>query len=217
LEKGRGFFFRHIAIVVALLFSMMPLSAKIFTEEEVANSIIKASEKYNINPKILYTLASIESNFHPMVITVETTEESARVLSTLRRAGVRVVFSPKAKTFHSGLSIIDIYPDSTEIASYIIKLLKKHKFCFDVGLMQINTVNFSVKEAEKMYYPEKNIDRAARVFAGCQKRFNSIIHQVECYNRGAGNLKSALRKNKRYYPYWRRFRRHYKNYFGRNP
>jgi len=191
--------------------------AKPFSEEEVAELIQEYSRRYGVKEEYLYTLASIESDFEPMAITVETSGTKAAILSNLRKAGVRVLYSPKSKTFHSKRNVVAIYPEDKETAMYIIRLLKAAHFTFDVGLMQINSVNFSLKEAPDILFPRYNVKKAAEVFNGCQKRFRRLVHQVECYNRGAGNLSKAIRRGSHYYPYWVRFRRHYRRYFNKEP
>jgi len=194
-----------------ILFSVFSYG-KVYSEEYVANIFKQTALKYNIPFEVLYTIASIESDFQPIVITVETTRESAEVLEKLRSPNIRVIFGNNT-TFHSKKSVISLYPKDIDIAKFLIVLLKKKKFVFDVGLMQINAVNFTVEEAEEMLDPVKNIDKAGKIYRYCVNLFKNRIHSVECYNRGAGNLRNDLKKGKRYYPYWDRFKRHYNNYF----
>ena len=203
-------------ILSLFIFFNCSASDKVFSEEHVAETLIKVAKEKKINAKILYTIASIESNFEPLAIAVETTSRSAGVLTALRSKNIRVIYDKeKSKTFHSKISIISLYPKDLETAKYIIKILKKYHFCFDVGLMQINTFNFKEKEVEAMFYPEKNIKKAAEVYGHCKQRFSSLKHRIECYNRGKGNLSKDLKRKKYYYPYWKRFKRHYKKYFNK--
>ncbi|CAA6806687.1 MAG: Unknown protein [uncultured Sulfurovum sp.] len=187
--------------------------AKAFLEEHFADEILRVSAKYSLEPSMLFTLASIESDFEPLAIAVETSPSSAKTLTALRSDKIRVVYG--GKTFHSGLSIVSIYPDNLETASYIAGLLEEMGFTFDVGLMQINTCNFSLKEAKDMFNPEKNLEKAAKHLSGCVKRYKNKVHEVECYNRGAGNLNRMLRKKKYYYPYYKRYKKHFTSYFGK--
>ncbi|HHO42671.1 MAG TPA: hypothetical protein ENN12_04865 [Epsilonproteobacteria bacterium] len=192
-------------------------SAKTFSEKEVGEAMIKVAKNYNIKPEILYTIASIESNFEPLAIAVETSRESAEILSKLRSLNIRVVFGDR-KTYHSKKSLISIYPNDYEDAILIIGLLEKYKFSFDVGLMQINTWNFTLDEVEEMFVPEKNLEKAAIVYNDCRHHFKTTPNRVECYNRGVKNLKRALQgKNKNYKPYWERFKKHYIMYFKETP
>lgn len=186
--------------------------AKVFSETEIGDIILSVSNEYNIDPTILYTIASIESDFEPLSIAVETNRRSAEILSKLRSDNIRVVFGDR-KTYHSKISLISLYPKDLETASYIIELLEKNEFCFDVGLMQINTVNFTLSEVRSMFLPENNIRKAATVYDDCRKQFKRLTHRVECYNRGAKNLRKDLARNKKYYPYWDRFQEDYKKYF----
>jgi len=171
-------------------------------EKQLSQAILENARKYNLDPKILYTLVRIESNFEPYAIAVETSRESANMLKGLRSDHIRVQVG---KTYHSNLYLVSLFPDNKEDAKQIVILLKKLHFIFDVGLMQINTVNFNHKETAKMFDMNYNVKKGAKIFYSCTKLFKSFKHQVECYNRGAGNLRKSLRKGKSYAPYYNRF------------
>ena len=182
-----------------------------FSESDVGHAILYYSNKFNIDPKILFVLSSIESDFKPLAISIETTPNKAVILKQLASKNIRV---KSGKTFHSKLALVTLYPKNYDTAVFIIKHLKELGFTFDVGLMQINTCNFSLHEAEEMLEPNKNILKASAHFNTCQHEFSkNLKYQVECYNRGAGNLKRMLRKGGRYFPYWSRFQKRWKLFF----
>lgn len=181
-----------------------------FGEHDVARLIMEKSKEYGIDKKMLYTIASIESGFEPLAITVETTKEKAEVLKTLASKDIKI---KTGRTYHSKIWIVSIYPNNYDIAVFIIEHLERLGFSFDVGLMQINTCNFTLSEVKKMFVPSENLDKACKHLKGCIKKYKKKVHQVECYNRGAGNLNKMLKTQKRYYPYWERYKRHYKSYF----
>jgi hypothetical protein len=209
---------QFIVFILIFLYVSTWADSKPFSEETVGIIIAETAKKNNIDPKVLYTIASIESDFKPLAIAVETTAQSAGILESLRSKDIKVVYdAEKSKTFHSKISVISLYPKNIETAKFIIKILKKYNFCFDVGLMQINTFNFTEKEVEEMFYPKKNIEKAAEIYGHCERRFRTLKHRVECYNRGKGNLSKDLKRKKFYYPYWKRFKKHYKGYFGHYP
>lgn len=202
---------KKISTIFLLMAFVTLLDANIpFGERDIANAIINKANKYGIDYRMLYTIASIESNFEPMAIAVETSQAKAEVLKQLSSKNIKILIG---KTYHSKIWLVSIYPDSYDTAVFIIHKLEELGFGFDVGLMQINTVNFSLHEVEKMFSPENNLEKACKHLSGCLRQFKKPVHQVECYNRGSGNLRKMLRKGKHYYPYWERYQRHWKKYF----
>lgn len=182
-----------------------------FGEADVAQIILQKSEKYGIDYRMLFTIASVESNFEPMAISVVTSSAKAQVLKQLASKDIRI---QTGTTYHSKISLVSIFPNSYETAVFIIHKLEELGFKFSVGFMQVDTVNFSLEEVKKMFHPEYNLEKAAKHLSGCINQFKTTVHQVECYNRGAGNLSKMLRNGKHYYPYWKRYKDHWRRYFG---
>jgi len=106
--------------------------AKVVTEEEISEAILHEAKKYHIAPSTIYTLASIESNFEPYVLTIETTPEIAQFLKALREIGLKLVTG--GSTFHSRQAIVNIYPQDIAMAQYIAEVLKQNGYDFDLGL-----------------------------------------------------------------------------------
>jgi len=182
----------------------------IFSEENIGRTIIQKAKKYNIDPRKLFTIASIESNFNPFAIAIETSKKKAEILKGLRSDRIKI---QTGRTYHSRIWLVSVFPKDYRDAVLIIEQLEKLRFGFDVGLMQINTVNFALSEVKEMMKPDKNIDKAAKILKSCIRQFKSEVHQIECYNRGAGNLRKMLRGSKRYYPYYTRYKRHRNKHF----
>lgn len=192
---------RQTALTLFIALSFLNASS---IEEEVAYTVLKNAKKYNIDPKILYTLIDIESAFYPNAICVETNKKSAMILKNLESDSIRI---KTGKTYHSKIWMVSIFPKSKADAITMSKQLRSMGFVYDTGLMQINSCNFKLEEAGKMFDVTYNIDKGAKIFNTCTKIFSSFKHQVECYNRGAGNLKKSLRKGKHYYPYYDQYRK----------
>ena len=186
------------------------LSQKV-TEEEVAKVITFLAREHAVDTSMLYTLISIESNFEPYVITIETTPKTATFLKALKDVGLKVVTG--GVTYHSKQAIVNIYPEDITMAQYIATSLKQNKYDFDLGLMQIHSSNFTLEETTNLFYPKNNIEKGLKILTHCLKTFRTQNNQIECYNRGAGNLKKARRKGKISYPYYKRFISHYNRYF----
>ena len=185
--------------------------ANVVTEEEISEAILYVANKYDIDPSIIYTLASIESNFSPYVITIETTPKIAQLLESLRDLGLKIITG--GTTFHSKQAMVNIYTEDLAMAQYIAEILKEQEYTFDLGLMQIHSTNFTLEETAALFYPKNNLDKSMQILAVCRKLFSTQKNQIECYNRGAGNLKKALAKNKLLYPYYKRYEKHYGKYF----
>jgi len=185
--------------------------AKVVTEEEISESILWVAKKYKIAPAIIYTIVSIESNFEPYVITIETTQKIAQLLEGLRALGLRIVTG--GTTFHSKQAIVNIYPNDITMAQYIAEILKEHGYNFDLGLMQIHSSNFTADEVSTLFYPKNNLDKSIKILKTCMKIFKSKKNYIECYNRGGSNLKKALDKGSLKYPYYTRFKKHYNKFF----
>jgi len=186
--------------------------ANVVTEEEISEAIIYIAQKYHIDSSTIYTLASIESNFEPYVITIETTPQIAQLLETLRELGLKIVTG--GTTFHSKQAIVNIYPQDIAMAQYIAEILKQNEYDFDLGLMQIHSNNFTLEETARLFYPKNNIEKSMKILSTCMKKFSVKKNQIECYNRGAGNLRKALDKHKLAYPYYKRYIKHYNRYFN---
>jgi soluble lytic murein transglycosylase-like protein len=171
---------------------------------------VENAKKYNIDAKVLFTIINIESAFNPFAIAVETNKASAMKLKKLQSDNIKIMIG---KTYHSKIWLVSIFPKNESDAIFIISLLKDLGFCFDVGLMQINSGNFSKKEVAKMLYPSYNINKGTRILKQCTQMFKDFKHQIECYNRGAGNLRKSLRKGKKYSPYFQQYMKKWKQEF----
>ena len=149
----------------------------------------KVDRVYNIDYKILKTIAKIESNFNPYSIGVlSKTYRVKRLIRHLSRIGVDFNIGKASK----GKMQVSIYPTSYQSALEILGYIKKLRIRnYDVGLMQINRVNISSEAEEKALLKSVlyNISKGAKILRYCfdaQKR--DIIRTIECYNKG-GNIR----------------------------
>jgi len=188
-----------------------PNNKNTLSENNIANTIEKIASQYNIGADVVYTLISIESNFVPYVITIETTSHIANLLEKLRTVGLKIVAG--GTTFHSKKAIVNIYPTNMEMAIYLANIFFEYKFSFDVGLMQIHSTNFTAKEIKHIFNPHYNIDKGVQIFKGCGKNFVLLKNQIECYNRGKRNLSKFLKSKGYKHPYYSRYKVHHKLYF----
>lgn len=143
-----------------------------YTQEEIASALKRQAQNANIDVKILYTIAKIESGFRPHIISfVNNTRE-------IKIGGVNMSISPYGKKFIVNLS------GNPQNLIKTAKMLIKDGFLIDVGIMQINSQNFKVDEIEKMFELDYNIEKAASILKLCQNKYENTHRIIECYNKG---------------------------------
>ena len=158
-----------------------------------ANSLFvyfkKADRMYNIDYKILQTIAKIESNFNPYSIGLLSRKHKVKaLLRHLSKIGVDFNIGRASR----GKMQVSIYPASYQSALEVLGYIKRlHIKNYDVGLMQINRVNIGSEAEEKALLKSTlyNISKGAKILRNCfdaQKR--NVVKAIECYNKGM-NLK----------------------------
>ena len=211
VEEPMSLYYKKQLYAIKKFYNCTSPLKKEFTNVEIAESIKYVSNKYNIPIKTYFTIMGVESNFKPLVIAIETNSKTATILEKLRETGLKIVLV--GKTFHSKNRIVDIYPPDLDTAIFIAKSLKQLGFTFDIGLMQINSVNFSLNDIDKLFYPKENLEKASKILKTCSKIYKTLKLQLECYNRGSKNLSKALNAGLDYAPYYKRYKKYYKEYF----
>lgn len=171
------------------------LFANIYSDNNIAKELRNASVKYNIDSKVLYTLAKIESNFNPFIISFTTTKPKDYNFLNLKKNIAKyngkkyiVTFSTNDK---SGLSDL----------KFALRELIKLNIKVDVGLMQINSVNFKDDEIDNIFKPRFNIKKSISILKYCIGLKQKTKKAIECYNKGNRKIKN--------YDYYARFLRSY--------
>jgi len=147
----------------------------------------EASQKYNINKKILASIAMHESKFEPSIVGVNigSNKKKIQILSdSLKAIGCKHVIYPHRA---------HIYLKDESNAKMVFFVLNRLKMDYDVGIMQINKYNINsmhldpVKLLKNVYY---NIDIGAKIYSTCRKVYGSDLELVfECYNKGFNKKK----------------------------
>ena len=174
--------------------SMIPLCLFAYSEQEIARELKFASISYNIDKRILYTIAKNESGFNPFVIAFVDSN------SNYKFDGITTKVSKyKDKYF------IRLYGDrkSLENASRILKSKNKR---FDAGIMQISSANFTYDEIDRIFSLSYNIKKGTDILKACADLKRNLKNTIECYNRGTGKTSS--------YPYYSRFVKSFIRDFG---
>ena len=149
-------------------------SVNYYNECDIANALIRQAKASNTDPKIVYTLAKIETGFNPLLI--------AFVTSSKKDYKFENATTKKGR--YKDKYIVSISSSSVETLSAIAKELIDSGYSVDVGLMQINSVNFEPDSVEDIFDLDTNIKKAISVLAMCQNRYESTKNVIECYNKG---------------------------------
>ena len=191
-----------------LVFALfLALQAPAYSPNEIVNAIAAVAQNEGVKPEILYTIVKIESDFEPYTISFLTNKSNADYFAGLRNQNIRIKTSNYS--LNSSKWVVTIIPANEIYAVQIAKYLYEDGFSIDVGLGQLNAVNFSQNEIDYIFNPMYNLTKCAKILRKCWNVKNKNIKDtIECYNYGM---------RKRYSnPYYKRFYEHYERFFG-NP
>lgn len=181
--------------LLVLTISFVFLYANIYSDNSIAKELRNASVKYNIDSKVLYTLAKIESNFNPFIISFTTTNPKDYNFLNLKKTIAKYNGKKYIVTFSSkdrkGLDDL----------KFALRELIKLNIKVDVGLMQINSVNFKDDEIDNIFKPRFNIQKSIAILKYCIYSKRQTKKAIECYNKGNRKVRN--------YDYYARFLRSY--------
>lgn len=175
-----------------------------FSDTYISNAIKEVSQKEDIDSRIVYTIAKIESNFEPLVITMLTSKENARRFKDINNPNIKIIASEY--TYNNKKWIVNFYPINLAFAKALARAFKKQKFSFDVGIAQINTMNFKIEEIDYIFDPKYNLLKSSKILKDCQHIKKDLKNTIECYNYGTRKRAS--------YPYYKRFYTSFVKNFG---
>lgn len=163
----RKFFAFLLVFVVSFAFA--------YSDKEIATAIKNQAKAAQIDERVLYTLAKIESGFKPFLISF-VSEHNLEFYQF--GVGIKAKISPYGNKF-----IISLSGNKANIIK-LAKSMIRDNFNIDVGLMQINSQNFKANEVEKMFELEYNIAKATSVLNKCGDKYTNLASVIECYNKG---------------------------------
>lgn len=174
-----------------------------YSKDEIVNSILEVAERNEIEAEILYTIVKMESKFEPFAICLLTNKAEANIFSNFNDENITI--NVQKYKFNNKKWLVSLYPKNEEVAKIFAKNLLKLGYSIDVGLAQINCVNFTPNEIDKIFKPSYNLQIAAKVIRDCYKSKNKNIKKtIECYNYGIRNRSS--------YPYFNQFIKIYEGF-----
>jgi type IV secretion system protein VirB1 len=175
-----------------------------FNNTYIANALKEISKKEDIDSRILYTIAQIESNFEPLVISMSIEKKYALKFKQIKNPNIKIKM--KEYKYNNEKWIVNFYPKNLAFAKELARAFKKQNFSFDVGITQINTKNFKIEEIDYIFDPRYNILKSSKVLKECLKIKKDIKNTIECYNYGT--------KKRDSYPYYNRFKTTFLKNFG---
>ncbi|EFP2932858.1 lytic transglycosylase domain-containing protein, partial [Campylobacter jejuni] len=176
--------------IIILMFLTFSLSFCNINSKEIANALKYNALKYNIDKKILYTIAKIESNFNTNVIAFVSDKKVNIIGKNIKIKNLN----------YKNKYLIQISSDINTLKKIAIFFIQKG-YKIDVGLMQINSQNFTLQELDYIFNLDYNISKAVDILYQCKNKFKNVKNTIECYNKG-----NKLGKN---YDYYKRFLSHY--------
>ena len=170
------------------LFMLLPLCLFAdYSPQKIADELKSAGIKHGIDVRVLYTIAKLESQFTPLVISFVSKNTNHNFKN----------LNKKIRKYKDSY-IITLYGTENDLQSALRELLKDKKLRVDVGLMQINSVNFKTSEIDKIFKLQYNIDKSSEILKKCISLKINFKDSIECYNKGT---KKAVQ-----YSYYNRFK-----------
>lgn len=160
--------------------------------------IADISKQSSVDKKVYYSIIKIESDWENNIIAFNANKKFYNELKPLKK-----IIGDMTLKFLKPNRIV-IIADRESMVS-IAQSLYKRKVNFDLGLAQINSVNFTYDEIPTMFNPKYNLIKANNILAQCAERYRiSPKSTIECYNKGFRNHKG--------YSYFNKFIKAYTHY-----
>lgn len=143
-----------------------------FSKNNIAISLKEIGKINRIDSRLLYSIAKVESNFEPLIIAFVSNKKDFK----FKNAKTTVL--PYKKKH-----LIQIRANEETLKAIAMELINKG-YKIDVGLMQINSINFTKEELPFIFKPKYNIHKSAQVLKNCNEKFEDLRGTLECYNKG---------------------------------
>ena len=147
------------------------------------NIWVKVGQIYGIEPRLLYSIAKVESDLDRYVVAFSAnkmTPKQAQELSTfLRQKGI------ESKQYSQ---VIAIKSKNKYEASHVVHFLYTHNYPrFDMGIMQINSIHKPLLDKANislydLFDPKINIQVGAYILATCFARHKNNKDAINAYN-----------------------------------
>ncbi|WP_297731686.1 transglycosylase SLT domain-containing protein [Helicobacter sp. UBA3407] len=179
--------------IFLFVFSLLPCFS--YDDFEIANALKLASMQNDIDKRVLYTLAKIESNFNPLIISF-----------TAKHTNFHFKNLQKSVKKYKDRYLINFKGSEKELQKALKILLQDKTLKIDVGLMQINNVNFNKSEIPYIFNPSYNTQKATLVLKECIAKKAFMKDSIECYNKGFRKVSN--------FDYYTKFKKSFLKDFG---
>ncbi|MFA6191638.1 MAG: lytic transglycosylase domain-containing protein [Sulfurimonas sp.] len=171
-------------IKALLLWIMMMAAANAAT-----NMWIRTGDTYGIDPRLLYAISKVESDLHPLNISV-----NYQKLTKVQLDKLYLMLKNRGIPYKTFTKVVAIENENITQAKYVISFLDgNHYPSFDIGLMQVNNIHKEVLAGMKislysLLNQETNLNVSAAILWECYKKHGSTYKAINAYNgRVAGN------------------------------
>ncbi|MBN2895639.1 MAG: lytic transglycosylase domain-containing protein [Campylobacterales bacterium] len=143
----------------------------------------KAGEAFGIDPRLLYAIASVESNHRPLSVSA-----NYKKMSSYQKQRLLAMLSAKGIPHITMTKVISIENRNLAEALEVITFLDYHRYpSFDIGLMQVNNIHKERLQKEgitlhQLLMPATNLKVAAEILADCYKRHRNNRKAINAYN-----------------------------------
>lgn len=174
-------------------------------KQEIADALKVVSYKTEIDVRILYTIASVESGFEPYIISFLSNDK--KLIKSLKNGFYKSEnFKININNYDSKRYIVSISSYDKEQMINLAQYLWDMDFNIDFGLMQISKQNLKKAEIKEIFDPTYNIAKSTQILYGCSRFYKDLKNTIECYNKGFS------KKSK--YNYYAKFDTNFNKFFG---
>lgn len=167
-----------------------------YSKQNIANSLRNANAKSKIDKRVLYTLAKIESNFTPLIISFTSYSKDFSYPNLTKKVS-------KYKNKY----IISFNGEEYDLKPAVLDLIDKG-YKVDCGLMQINSANFKKSEIDDIFKLDYNIAKSTKILISCINSKGKLSDSIECYNKGTKRIYTS-------YDYYKNFKFYYLKAFAK--
>ena len=162
-----------------LMFVCLPL----FLLAQTENVWVKVGQIYGIEPRLLYSIAKVESDLDRYVVAFNANKMTAKQAQDLqvflRQRGI------ESKQYSQ---VIAIKSKNKSDASHVVYVLYTNNYPrFDMGIMQINSIHKPLLDKANislydLFEPMVNIQVGAYILATCFERHKNAKDAINAYN-----------------------------------
>lgn len=163
---------------------------KPYQNKSFVESILRIEKEEGLNRKLIYTFAEVESNFTPLLITINIETHKVEMLKKALENlyGQQIQIKSGSYSKNTSKTIINITAEREDVIVNVARNLFKAKIDnFDMGIMQVNVCNIkNIDEITNIFNLYTNMQYASRHISSCWKQYgNNPREVVECYNKGS--------------------------------